>query len=218
MMSVLMLVEGNMAQPSMTGYDCGTPVQTIITRKDWQCTMYRDKPKVTKSILIQKEIELTLQGFKCAVVHTRRVHYCGIWSYTQSIPVGYKALPKRVSVAECQAMVRQQYYTEGGDKKYPLSVPGLTNLNLQRAGSERISDGQLRCDGADIQESEVFLKSVVVEEQLSVEITKEEYHAVDNTVEAIFSRTIVLCAVDAKGCAGPKETFIWNKPRHDCTY
>ena len=127
-------------------------VQTIITRKDSQCTLYRDKPKVTQSTLIQKEIELTLQGFKCAVVHTRRVHYCGIWSYTQSIPVGYTLLPKRVSVAECQAMVRQQYYTEGGDKKYPLSIPGLTNLNLQRAGSERISDRQLRCDGADIQE------------------------------------------------------------------
>ena len=73
MMSALMLVEGSAAQPSMSGYDCGTPVQTIITRKDSQCTLYRDKPEVTPSILIQKEIELTLQGFKCSMVHTRHV-------------------------------------------------------------------------------------------------------------------------------------------------
>ena len=113
-----------------------------------------------------------MEGWKCQLRVTKRVHYCGVASYTQALPVSETDVPRQISVGECSHWVQRQavFHPHGGEHK--VNVPGITIFKKQVAGEEQISGGVMHCQGADTTVAGSFLKAVLVQEEWHVTIEK----------------------------------------------
>ena len=75
------------------------------------------------------------------------MRYCGFASYTQTLPVGVTEEPCRVSITDCANMIQKKTMILEDGRSHQIEVPGETQLFMQVAGSEVISDREMRCQG-----------------------------------------------------------------------
>ena len=96
------------------------------------------------------------RGWSCQLIATSHVRYCGISSYTQTIPVGVTEESRRVSLADCTSMIEKKMVTLEDGKTHRIEVPGETRLVVQVAGSEVTANGVMTCHGMGPGGMEVF--------------------------------------------------------------
>ena len=76
----------------VTGYDCLRPISSRVITAETACVMEQpDLGRATRAWVLQSRRETRPRGWKCTAQHQRIVHYCGIASYTQAIPVADEA-------------------------------------------------------------------------------------------------------------------------------
>ena len=134
--------------------------------------------------IYQHVLETRPRGWSCQLVATSHVRYCGISSYTQTIPVGVTEESRRVSLADCTSMIEKKMVTLEDGKTHRIEVPGETRLVVQVAGSEVIANGVMTCQGENRHINGFWLKDVIVEEQVRLLTTQEEYLELNGRVQS----------------------------------
>ena len=115
---------GRADQPRFSAFDCSQPVKSKVYMTDGRCMPAATKGKVpVPATVVQRLVETTMEGWKCSLRVTSHVHYCGIASYTQALPVSETDVPRQVTVGECSHWVRRQavFHPHGGEHK--VNVP-----------------------------------------------------------------------------------------------
>ena len=81
------------------------------------------------------------------LVVTSHICYCGVASYTQTIPVGQTEETRRVSTSKCIDWVNKRQVVLEDGRKHRIEVPGKSHLFIQVTGLEVIADGVMMCQG-----------------------------------------------------------------------
>ena len=115
-----------------------------------------------------------------------------------------------MSLANCTSMIEKKTVTLKDDKTHRIEVPGETRLVVQVAGSEVIANGVMTCQGENRHINGFWLKNIIVEEQVRILTTQEEYVELNGRVQSETDRIKMECDAAQGGCVGVHKTFIWN--------
>ena len=162
--------------------------------------------------------EMRPRGWSCQLVATSHVCYCGFESYTQTIPSGVTEESQSVSLANCTSMIEKKTATLEDGKTHRIKVPGETQLFVQVAGSEVIANGVMTCQGKSKHINRYWLKNFIVEEQIKILITQEEYVELNRKVQLETDRINMECDATQGGCVGGHKMFIWTPVTGNCPF
>ena len=205
--------------PKIVGYDCTQPTGSRVYQAGGSCAVNDIGAGRTRGAQIYQHVpETRPRGWSCQLIATSHVRYCGISSYTQTIPVGVTEESRRVSLADCISMVEKKVVTLEDGKTHRIEVPGETRLVVQVAGSEVISNGVMTCQGENRHVNGFWLKDVIIEEQVRIVTTQEEYVELNGLVQSETDRIKMECDAAQGGCVGVRKTFIWNPVTGNCPY
>ena len=204
----------------LQGFDCQRPIQTRVIQAESACNRAdiqgHSEPEVVQ--IIQRVPVHRFVGYKCKLRTTLRAHFCGFDSYTQELPTGHTARPTKISREQCHKAVTEHKYVAEDGKTHEVSSPGFSSFQIQRAGEERFHAGEMRCQGESLHLDGRFLRDVIAELEVQLEITREELEVQDHKVMSLADREELACGWSSAGCAGPTETFIWETGSTPCMF
>ena len=203
--------------PTVGAYDCAVPRSTRVFQSERKCTLATEEMMEMEPATIYQEIaETRMKGFMCRSTITTHVRYCGVFSYTQTLPLDITAEPVKVTAEECREWTRERAKQTQDGEKHIISVPGITEIFVQTAGAETIEGGTMRYQGENVHLKGQFLKDVVMEETIRIEIREENFVAVKDEIIAVRDGVQIQCHPKDRQCAGEEKTYVWEEP--DTTY
>ena len=135
-------------RPKVVGYDCTRPTSLRVYQARGSCSLPEElNNRQAVATIYQHVPETRPTGWSCMLVITSHVRYCGVASYTQTIPVGQTEETRKVSTSECVDWVNKRQVVLEDGHKHRIEVPGESHLFIQVAGLEVISDGVMTCQG-----------------------------------------------------------------------
>ena len=203
-------------RPKVVGYDCTRPTSSRVYQAHGSCSLPEElNNRKAVATIYQHVPETRPTGWSCTLVVTSHVRYCGVASYTQTIPVGQTEETRRVSTSECVDWVNKKQVVLEDGRKHRVEVPRESYLFIQVAGSEVISDGVMTCQGENRHINGQFLRNVIVDEQTKVIIRREEFVEIQGKMQSETDQVKIQCDVTQGGCEGEDRTYIWTPVRED---
>ena len=210
------------------GYDCAKPVAVQDHALDETLQLCQENAKVARQEnvtfqLLYKEPLQRLKGYRCEILDTRTVHYCGKYSHQTSFArYNYADLPKPPTAVSCRSMVRYKklQLPDGEEKDLKIGAQHrfyYTEVGRTYTGSDWIyPDLQVQCQGGDWRMNRVDYKNMIVEHHWTVTVTEEEFIYDGKRLVAVGNNVQLNANVFDTDTSDGDATYTWESPIGYC--
>ena len=112
-------------------------------------------------------------------------------------------------ITNCANMIKKKTMILEDRRSHRIEVPGETQLFVQVVGSEVITDGVMRCQGKSCHVNGHWLKNIVLDEQVRVHLTQENYVELNQKVQSERDQVKMECKVNQGGCINERTFGLW---------
>ena len=160
-----------------------------------------------------------LKGFKCKVIRSNWLLYCGAFSHEKHIRIPEIEITQAVSAAECENMVNTNNFISHYGTTHGVAMNEETVFSVNEMGMTHTeSNGKIWCQGQQMKIDDTVINDVLMMSQYRVVLEKEEYLITStqaqtlHKVEATFDHVKLprACTAEASGCVTNDWTYIWN--------
>ena len=205
-------------------YDCSEPTQvqdraldqgTLTCKED--TTIVKHSVNTTYQLLV-KEKKQRIKGYRCEVLDTRSVSWCGQYSHTGTWDqMNYFDHPKPPTVSNCRRMVRDKKYKLPDSRVSELAMNTIVHEFYDEVGNSKptgpsfgsLTD-KISCQGATWVYQGKTYPDMLVNHNLKIKITTEEFIWDGETLIATSDNTRLPCSSLDQDCQTPEATYIWN--------
>ena len=205
---------------TITAFDCSHPtnVRTETIEVMNACSMMERTPDRRNETLqlLQVTSFIHLDAYRCHLVQTRSVRYCGVYDHqTELGSFSFVQVPQNVSEEQCRQWIRTLQFTDVLGGSHPLSLQSTTIAQVYEAGKEEVQDGEVRCLGQDVNFGGEIIHRAVVKSQYSV--TLEELPMVIRRKDLEVTVGSIRMGVPATEQTDYTGTgrYVWNYVAHD---
>ena len=215
------------AHSPFIGYDCSKPkyVRDMAFTPPSSCERHHTVTSTRNASfqLLQYEHRRTAKGFRCRILDTREVAYCGVYDHQTARPLlSYVDLPISVSEEQCLEMISTTQYVDIAGRKYNLAMNQINYISFFEAGSTwsagDISKGESqesKCQGARWYAAGHAYDGVVVAHRMKIEIADEDFVARDGSLYAQATSMKLGCEFERSFCRTASYTYTWRvEPNH----
>ena len=204
-------------------WDCQKPIKTSIFDVTATCDPAgvpgEAAGPVAEFVLVQRVNRVEARGYKCSVTRARRLFYCGLWSYEKALGPTSATEPFSISAAECEYAVRtKKIQLPNSELKHPVYIPGYTSIEVKDIGISGIRDGSASCVGGAALIGDQMVEGMVESSHYIIKITEEVFEFIGSRSIATFAHEDLTCRMEAGGCAGITDTYVWTNPGRPCPY
>ena len=216
----------------MVAYDCSEPTNvqdraldqgTLTCRED--TTIVKHSVNTTFQLLV-KEQKQRIKGYRCAVQDNRNVKWCGRYSHQNTwSKMEYVNRPIPPTVENCRRMIRDQKYKMPDGRYAELAINTITHefytevgKTAPGPGSITVKNNKIACEGADWKIGGETYPDMVVDHNLQIKITTEEFIWDGETMIATSDNTRLHCSSIDQDCQTTEAAYIWDGNVQYCPF
>ena len=207
----------------LEAYDCSNPTAIENRALDMSALTCQGESVTVKHTvnstyhLLVKEKTQRLKGYRCELLDSRNVQYCGTYDHqTNYHRYAYADLPKPPTAEQCRKMVREGY----------MVLPDGTRLDVDKgqqtmgfyeevghtsdSGNAIGSNNQVSCVGGDWRIGGKILNRMIVDHNVKVTLVEEEFLWDGTNLVAVSDNTKLPCVSSEKVCHSPTATYMWE--------
>ena len=213
----------------LEAYDCSSPIaleDRAMGDQNEVCTGQANVVKTAQNVSFQvlfKEKYHRLKGYRCELLDTRTVMYCGKYSHqTAHHKYDYTSLPKPMSAEKCRRIVEHNTFKMPNGRTKEVQVgeeyrAHWTEVGETYTGSDIIyPDKQVQCKGEDWKEDGELFKNMVVDHKFRITVTEEEFTWDGTEMVALSDKTRIPCGLFEQDCQTAEATYTWENPVGHC--
>ena len=199
----------------LTGYDCAKPLAVqdrALHREELDCRFTRkvaSEHKKEFQLLALEPIQ-TLEGYRCEVLETKTVSYCGNYDHQTLLnEMNYynKAVPPTID--ECQKMWNRLEFLTPHGKTISLEK-GINQVTYQKLGSTWIDNGEAHCKGEQTTIKGVTTDDVIEDHAARITLSKEIFKYGGGKLAAVTGEEVLPCGIFTEKCETPAATYLWK--------
>lgn len=214
----------------LQGYDCSQPREVqdrTLNDAAIECDETHRSVEVlanqTYQLLVMEKVE-RFRGWKCAILDTRKVVYCGNYDHQTSFAqYDYTDLPMAPELNVCEKMIEKGLFTDPRGRNHHINVGGITALSYTEVGhtwavgTNPGETSEVQCAGGDWEIDDLTLTDIVVTHNLKVYVVKEEFRLSEGIVSALSDAKRLKCPSVRATCSTAEATYTWQLPQDRCT-
>ena len=218
------------------GYDCSHPTAVLdmsFSNPEY-CPAAADPVETQHKayVLLQREVNRKVDGYRCRVKLTRTVNYCGNFDHQTNYPdysfhdreVTFSAEACREAVENKKVNLGESMGIDQGDNRNSphtayVNVPGVGHIvTYLRGFTTHTETGEVYCGGDTWHPpgADTPIEDVVVTDYYKFEIEKERYLIQDGTIRALADNVILGCEPQDRKCTTGTATYIWDSLDDKC--
>lgn len=206
-----------------TAYDCTRPtvvedralnIETLSCRSD-KHSRAMDKDEMFQ-LLVSEPVE-TADGFRCEILESRQVSYCGNYDHqTLLAKFDYFDVPKPPTLEQCQRMWDKRKFKLEDGNDVDLEI-GTTVANFQRVGRTWASGtSEVECQGSNFREGAFEMSDVIVDISLKIKIFQEKVRQSAGKTVAQSDGLGLPCDIHKDVCITGEATVMWTADWEFC--
>ena len=200
-------------------YDCEKPTRVTEIRADVLCD---DRPTKTGDTevftILQKRKHTTFKGYRCKVVKSTWVLYCGAFSHDKVAAIPRIEISQDVRAEECDSMVTTSRYRsmEGGSHSVELGKETVFWVNER--GQLHTEANKIWCQGQEMKLDGNVISGMMQLAQYRIVIEKAEYVVEGRRVESTLDHVRLprSCKAKAGGCITASWVYVYEPPTDTC--
>ena len=201
-------------------FDCSHPmnVRTETIEVMNACSMMERSPDRRNETLqlLQVTSFVHLDSFRCHLVQTRSVRYCGVYDHqTELGAYSFVQVPQNVSEEQCRQWIRTLQFEDLLGGTHPLGLQSTTIAQVYEAGKEEVQGGEVRCLGQDVNFGGEIIHRAVVKSQYSITLEKLPMVVRRKDLEVTVGTVRMGVPATEQTAATGTGRYVWSYVPHD---
>ena len=200
-------------------FDCTKPTRVNEVKMQSICEDKETTPSKPETYtILQKRKHVRFKGYRCKVVKSTFLLYCGAFSHDKIAAVPKIEINQMIRHSECESLVTTNMYrsVEGGNHQVNLDEETVFWVN--EWGQIHTDANKIWCQGQEMKVDGNLVQGMIQLAQYRIVIEKEEFIVEKKRVEATTThvRLPKSCRMKSGGCITAAWTYVWNPPSNEC--
>ena len=202
---------------SIKYYDCSSPKEVQTYRVENSCVVSNTTKLTSKGYTILQDRTLdSMIGFSCQITRSTLTEYCGSFSHNKLAKAPDIEIHHPLTVEQCLHVVNTQKFLNKD-----IKIGGETTIHTQDLGVILTNDNSISCRGQPTKIGDNVINDILQVSQWKVVIVKEKFNVNirKSQVEVMATHEMlpIECGPESEGCQVGDRTFVWTRPRNQCT-